>query len=114
VPEIGMPNAEGTTYTVNGIPVSGAQWQSYQPVPPPSPGPGGPANGIASALPEIGGNMESMVAGATTPAPGTVINLTVGNSGIVVGANGLQQFSTMVSNQIAQQLGNIGVKLNRQ
>jgi hypothetical protein len=40
-----------------------------------------------------------------------VVNL---NAGTVVGANGMQQLSAMVGNQLVQSLGRMGIKLNRQ
>ena len=53
--------------------------------------------------------------GNGSPVPtSTIMNITVQNSGTVVGANGMQQFSNMVGSQIVQSLAQKGIRLNRQ
>jgi trimeric autotransporter adhesin len=45
------------------------------------------------------------------PTPSINVNV---NAGTVVGANGMQQLASMVGNQLVKNLGQMGIKLNRQ
>lgn len=131
IPGIGAPSSTppdltqgGQTYTVGG------QQVDYETFLAAEDQQGFAASGIGSAA-AISGSYITPVTGAPivqqtpgfgndmgssqrTTAPATQINLTVNNSGTVVGQNGMQQFSNMVGNQIVQSLAQKGIRLNRQ
>jgi membrane protein involved in colicin uptake len=98
--------------------ITAAVAQYVAPVLGPGQGVGGSANiGLGTAtLPTIGSpargsGVGNGVAPATAFATNVIVNL---NAGTVVGNNGMQQLTTMVSNEMVQQLQRLGIRLNRQ
>jgi hypothetical protein len=83
----------------------------------PGQGVGGNANlsQLNGNMPTIGGGTAGGIGNGLKPATAFATNVIVNlNAGTVVGNNGMQQLSTMVSNEMVQQLSRLGIRLNRQ
>ena len=104
-----MPGLSGVPqiYGLNGLPLSGPGLNINYP----TFGTPGPNQGIGNGTSPILGGTAGTGLLNPSPTPSLTINV---SAGTVVGANGMQQLSTMVGNQLVQTLSRMGYRLNRQ
>jgi trimeric autotransporter adhesin len=105
----GLSGSQGVSGTISAFEEQG------QPIPTISPvsGTATPTFGSGTNAGVGGGNTGIDSISAAVPANVTGVTINV-NAGTVVGANGMQQLSMMVGNQVVQTLASRGIRLNRQ